>query len=90
MLRSVVVQRTGSGQGLTVLGDAPSAIGDVLRLDLSGGGSAATLTVQVTESRPVMIEGAIRYSLGLRVLSQAPLAACLSEAHTDRSSDGRN
>ena len=46
-------------------------MGEVMRLDLSGGGDALVLDVEVLGSRPVMLGGSVRHRVQLGVLEHA-------------------
>jgi hypothetical protein len=85
VLRDVIVQREASGS-LVAIGQLPGVIGEQLTLDLAGGGHRVTCLVQVTESRPVIVDGSVRHRVQLDVLEgsrrpeQAPSAARMAEA----------
>ena len=67
VLRDVIVQKDPAG-GLVAIGLAPAVIGEQLTLDLAGGGQAVTCTVEVRESRPVILDGGVRHRVRLEVL----------------------
>jgi len=46
-------------------------VGEVMRLDLSGGGDALALDVEVLGSRPVMLGGSVRHRVQLGVIEHA-------------------
>jgi hypothetical protein len=64
VLQDVVVQLEGAGQ-LVALGHAPGVVGEIVRLDLSGGGRTVSLDVRIGESRPVMVDGCVRHRVSL-------------------------
>ena len=64
VLRDVVVQRTGTGE-LLVVSHAPAIPGEEMSLDLMGDGHSLEFRVRVLESRPVIIEGAVRHRIRL-------------------------
>jgi hypothetical protein len=68
VLRDVVVTRTGD-QELLVLSQAPGVAGEEMTLDLMGGGLAMALRVKVAESRPVVVDGAVRHRLRLEMVA---------------------
>jgi hypothetical protein len=68
VLRDVVVDRTGADELLAV-SHAPGVIDEVLSLDLLGGGSSLALRVKVLDSRPVIVNGAMKHRLRLGMLA---------------------
>jgi hypothetical protein len=68
VLRDVVVDRT-AGDELMAVSHAPGVVGEAMTLDLIGDGSSLALKVGVLESRPVIIAGAVRHRLRLRLLT---------------------
>lgn len=66
ILRDAVVQRTEAGELLAV-SHTPGVVGEVLSLDLLGGGATLEMKVLVLESRPVIVDGAVRHRLRLDV-----------------------
>lgn len=64
ILRDVVVSRTERGELLAV-SNAPAIVGETLSLDLIGGGQAVAIKVQVVDSRPVIVDGAVRHRVRL-------------------------
>ncbi len=50
---------------------APAIAGEDMSLDLVGAGKAIELRVRVLDSRPVIIEGAVRHRIRLAVLLPA-------------------
>ena len=69
VLQDVIVQLDSAGQ-LVAFGHLPGVIGEVVRLDLSGGGRAISLDVRVDESRPVIVDGGVRHRLSFEVVGQ--------------------
>ena len=69
LMRDVIVQE--DGDDLVTIGHAPAAIGEVLTLDLAGAGQLITCRVRVLESRPVILEGRVRYRMRLEVLERS-------------------
>lgn len=77
ILRDVVVDRTSRDELMAVC-QVPGVLGETMTLDLMGGGITLGLRVSVLESRPVVIEGAVRHRLRLRLIpavSEARVAA---------------
>ena len=64
VLRDVVVDRTSPDELMAVSG-APGVTGEMMTLDLMGDGRALSLRVRVLESRPVILNGAVRHRLRL-------------------------
>jgi hypothetical protein len=71
--RDVIVD--GVDGNLEVISDSPGVLDEILTLDLTGTRTSTSLTVQVVESRPVIVEGAVRHSLRLSVLDRARQSA---------------
>ena len=69
LMRDVIVQE--SGHELVTIGQAPAAIGEELTLDLAGAGHLITCRVRVLESRPVILEGRVRYRMRLEILERS-------------------
>ena len=68
LLREVTI--TGRrGTGFTAVSDGAGVIGEVLTLDLSGNGRAASVAVRVAASRPVVRDGSIRHELELDLVA---------------------
>lgn len=67
VLRDVVVDRVDREELLAVSG-VPAIAGEEMSLDLVGGGRALELRVRVIESRPVIINGAVRHRIRLALL----------------------
>ena len=70
VLRDVVVDRVDTHELLAV-SQAPAVAGEEMSLDLVGGGTALELRVRVIESRPVIVNGAVRHRIRLAVLQPA-------------------
>lgn len=68
VLRDVVIQRT-DGDELQAVSQVPGISGEEMTLDLMGAGTTLGLRVRVIDSRPVMVEGAVRHSLRLALLN---------------------
>jgi hypothetical protein len=67
VLRDVVVDRVNREE-LLVISQAPAIAGEEMSLDLVGGGTMMELRVRVIESRPVIIDGAVRHRIRLNVV----------------------
>src|SRR3954466_9728194 len=67
ILRDVVVDRTSRDELMAVC-QVPGVLGETMTLDLMGGGITLGLRVSVLESRPVVIDGAVRHRLRLGVI----------------------
>ena len=65
VLRDVIVQEIGSDE-LTVVGREAAAVGDVLTLELPTLGDGPALSVRVVDSRPLVVDGALRHRLRLQ------------------------
>ncbi len=70
VLRDVVVQWTRDSEW-TAIGREAGVVGEILVLDLGVGHSPLRYPVRVVESRPVIIEGAVRHQLRLQVEQMA-------------------
>ncbi len=73
VLRDVVVQLERDG-GLVTFGSAPGVVGEVLKLDVAGGGQSVALDVEVTESKPVIVEGDVMHRVQLAVVDASRLS----------------
>jgi hypothetical protein len=73
VLRDVVVQLERDG-GLVAFGSAPGIVGEVLKLDVAGGGQSVALDVEVIESKPVIIEGDVMHRVELAVVDASALS----------------
>ena len=72
VMRDVIVQVDHDHENrLVAFGGAAGVVGEVMRLDLSGGGDALALDVEVLGSRPVMFGGSVRHRVQLGVLEHA-------------------
>jgi hypothetical protein len=69
-MRDVVLQVQDDGR-LVAFGGAAGVVGEVLRLDVSGGGDSLALDVEVLESRPVILGGTVRHRVQLEVIERA-------------------
>jgi hypothetical protein len=65
--RDVLVQ-TDEGRELVVISPSPGVIDEYLNLELSDAGPGSSLRVQVAGSRPIVVEGAVRHRLRLRLV----------------------
>jgi hypothetical protein len=68
VLKDVVVQRTEQEE-LLAISHAAGVVGEEMTLDLMGSGTTLALRVNVVESRPVIIDGAVRHRIRLRMVS---------------------
>ena len=68
--RDVTVETSADGS-LEVISDTPGIPDEILTLDLIGVRASTSLTVQVIDSRPVVVDGVVRHSLRLSVLERA-------------------
>ena len=68
VLRDVVIQRTDRDQ-LQAVSHVPAIAGEEMTLDLMGAGTTLGLKVRVLDSRPVMVEGAVRHRIRLALLN---------------------
>lgn len=64
VLRDVAIHRTQDGEFLAV-SQAPAIAGERMTLHLMGGGASVGMRVQVLDSRPVVIDGAVRHRIRL-------------------------
>jgi hypothetical protein len=71
-MRDVIVQVDQEHEnGLLAFGGAAGVIGEIMRLDLSGGGDALAFDVEVLGSRPVVLGGSVRHRVQLEVIEHA-------------------
>jgi len=70
VLRDVVILRSESDE-LHAVSHVPGISGEEMTLDLMGAGSTLGLKVRVIDSRPMMVEGAVRHRIRLEVKSEA-------------------
>lgn len=66
-VREVSVEQHGSGEVVAV-STTPAAIDEELALDVTSGAGTAGYRVKVLDSRPVVIDGALRHRLRLQLL----------------------
>lgn len=76
VLRQVVTAH-GTGGELTVFSQAPAAVGEVMGLEVAGGGRRVSLRVEVLESRPILLNGMVQHRVRVEVRErrEAPEAA---------------
>ena len=67
VLRDVVIQRSDSGE-LQAVSQQSAIAGEEMTLDLVGGGETIGLKVRVIDSRPVIVNGAVRHRIRLTLL----------------------
>lgn len=67
VLRDVILHRSGPEELLAV-SQAPGLVGEEMTLDVVGGGSSVALRVKVVDSRPLVVDGAVRHRLKLELL----------------------
>ena len=79
VLRDVVVDRTGRDELLAV-SHVPAITGEDMSLDLVSAGRNLALKVKVLESRPVMVEGAVRHRIRLAVTDLRALMSVVERA----------
>lgn len=82
VLRDVVVDRNGDSE-LFAVSLAPGVVGEEMSLELISGVSRRSLRVRVTDSRPVIVAGAVQHRLQLAMLDGFEPAA--ATAMTDMS-----
>ncbi len=70
VLRDVVGQLASDDEFVAV-SHAPAVVDEEMTFDLLSGRAALSLRVKVLESRPVVVEGAVRHRLRLRLLDEA-------------------
>jgi hypothetical protein len=69
VLRDVVVHH-GTTNEMVIVSHTPAGVGDLMTLDLMGGGTSVSLRVRVLESRPVLVAGALRHQVRLAVMEE--------------------
>ena len=74
VLKDVVVQATQGEDVIAIAGEA-GIIGEHLTMELIGRDENIGVLVRVTESRPVMIDGAVRHRLCLRRVDSAGMTS---------------
>ena len=82
VLRDVVVDRTGRDELLAV-SNVPAITGEDMSLDLVSSGRHLALKVKVLESRPVMVEGAVRHRIRLVVTDLRALMGVVERASVE-------
>ena len=68
VLRDVILHRSGPEELLAV-SQTPGLIGEEMTLDVIGGGLSIGLRVKVVDSRPLMVDGAVRHRIRLELLN---------------------
>ena len=68
VLRDVILHRSGPEELLAV-SQTPGLVGEEMTLDVIGGGLSVALRVKVVDSRPLMVDGAVRHRIRLELLS---------------------
>jgi hypothetical protein len=68
--RDVWIKQNGGGE-LVVISRTPARVDERLTLTLSGRAGIIDLTLEVVESVPVIVDGAVRHQLTLRALQSA-------------------
>lgn len=58
-----------AGEGLAVFSTTPGVVNEEMTLELVSGEEVAILRVRVVDSRPVIVDGAVRHRLKLFTLS---------------------
>jgi hypothetical protein len=71
ILRDVVIDRTDRDELLAV-SNAAAVVGEMLSLDLIGGGQNVAIKVRVLDSRPVIIDGTVRHRVRLALPEAEP------------------
>lgn len=79
VLRDVIVDRSGRDELLAV-SHVPAITGEDMSLDLISAGRNLALKVKVLESRPVMVEGAVRHRIRLAVTDLRALMGVVERA----------
>jgi hypothetical protein len=69
VLRDVIIERVEAGEIVAIGGEA-AVLGESMVIDIAGHEPTGTQTVEVIESRPVVVDGAIRHRLRLRKVGQ--------------------
>ena len=68
VLRDVVIQRSETGE-LQAVSQQSAIAGEEMTLDLVGGGATIGLKVRVIDSRPMILNGAVRHKIRLALLN---------------------
>lgn len=71
ILRDVTVQQAGAGE-LTVISREPGVIDERMAIEIADRPAPTALQVEVAESRPLVVDGAVRHRLRLRVVDGRP------------------
>jgi hypothetical protein len=79
VLRDVLIQRSDSGE-LQAVSQQSAIAGEEMTLDLVGGGDTIGLRVKVIDSRPVMVNGAVRHRIRLTLLDGGSLEPAMVRA----------
>jgi hypothetical protein len=79
VLRDVAIVQTTSDE-LHAVSHVAGMAGEEMTLDMMGGGTTLGLKVRVIDSRPVMIEGAVRHRIRLALLKAETEAAAAGAA----------
>jgi hypothetical protein len=82
VLRDVIVDRRATDE-LVAVSHAPAVLGEQMALDLLGGGESLRLRVQVIESRPLVLDGAVRHRLRLALLTADTVLAAPRNASAE-------
>lgn len=82
VLRDVVVDRTGRDELLAV-SNVPAIAGEDMSLDLISAGRNLALKVKVVDSRPVIVEGAVRHRIRLVVTDLRVLMGVVERASVE-------
>jgi hypothetical protein len=79
VLRDVVLQRTERDE-LHAVSQVAGMAGEEMSLDLMGAGATLGLRVKVIDSRPMVIEGAVRHRIRLAVVKAKAESPAASES----------
>lgn len=83
VLRDVILHRNGPEELLAV-SQTPGLVGEEMTLDVIGGGLSIGLRVKVADSRPLMVDGAVRHRIRLELLNGSrPKDVAETEASKD-------
>jgi hypothetical protein len=75
VLRDVILQRSGPNE-VVAIGREAGVLGEILTLQLAGDDTKLGIAVRVLDSRPIVIDGAVRHRLRLeRVAAVADASA---------------
>jgi hypothetical protein len=82
VLRDVmVVQRAGRGEFVAISRE-PAVVGEALTLDLTADDTEVSVPVRVQDTRPVMVDGAVRHRLVLEPLESGDAGASAGDAQS--------